>query len=103
MYLYDETLGVHIHTSPLLVSNRVLKAARDIDPEIQLEWDENGFVCGITHSLSVKISEQLGIRTLNVQGFMGLSRRHPEMMSEEFSEWLSNTYRVCEDETEPLR
>jgi hypothetical protein len=103
MYLYDETLGVHINTSPLLISSRVLKAARDLDPEIQLEWDEHGFICGVSHGLAMKLASKLGTRRLSVQEYMQLAHRHPEMKSEDFSEWLSDTYVVCEDNDMPLR
>jgi len=102
MYLYDETLGIHINTSPLLVSSRVLKAARDLDPAIQIEWDENGFICGVHHGLAMKLTTNLGMRTLSVQEYMQLARRHSEMQSEDFSEWLSDTYVVCEENDTPL-
>ncbi|KAE8440548.1 hypothetical protein EG329_007254 [Mollisiaceae sp. DMI_Dod_QoI] len=94
MYLYDDILGIHINTSPLLVSSRALKAARDIDPEYQLEWDVNGFICGIPHGFAMKLTARLGMRMLSVQEYMQLARRHPEVRSEEFSEWLSDTYAV---------
>lgn len=94
MFIYDDVLRLYISTRPLLISSRVLKAAKTIDPEPRLRWDDHGFVCGVSHDLARKLSEALSIRMLNVREFMQLAQRHPELQSEEFSEWLSDTYEI---------
>lgn len=92
MYIYDKILGCHISTEPLVVSNRVLKAAIDIDPELRLEWDERGFICSVSHDLATKLTAPLGIRMLSVRDFMHLSQRIPKVRSQDFSKWLSDSY-----------
>ncbi|KUJ24631.1 DHH phosphoesterase [Mollisia scopiformis] len=76
MYIYDEILRIYINTSPLMVSIRVLQAVRDIDPPVQLSWDDHGFVCGVSHDVAMQLTKELGMRMLWVHEFMQLAHQH---------------------------
>ncbi|ORY09811.1 hypothetical protein BCR34DRAFT_540285 [Clohesyomyces aquaticus] len=92
MYIYDEHLRLYVNTDPLLVSNRVLQAAKEFDPDICLEWNGDGFVYAVSYDLAKALSSRLSIRMLTVQEYMGLVGRHPEVASHYFAEWLHDTY-----------
>ncbi|CZR55581.1 uncharacterized protein PAC_05469 [Phialocephala subalpina] len=79
MYLYDGTLGIHVNTSPLLVSSYVLKAAKEVDPEIQLQWPDGATVLKPDVSTFTLVSANSQIRIpmprlgwLNVQDDTGI-------------------------------
>lgn len=95
MYLFDDVFKLYINTSPLLISGRVLKAAQTINPNLRLEWDEDGFVCAVSHDLAQKLTARLGIKMLTVEEYMELARRHPCMKSKDFAEWLADTFAIC--------
>jgi hypothetical protein len=94
-FFYDDVLGLHVSVSPLLVSDRVLQAANELGLSEILQWDENGLICGISHTSATKLAQHLGIRMLNIQEFMGLAQRRPEVASPKFAEWLSDTFAIC--------
>jgi hypothetical protein len=96
MFIYDEALRLHISTNPLLISSRVWKAARNIDPNLRVQWDEHAFVCVISHDVATKLTKALGVKMLNVKDFMQLAHRHPQLQSEHFAERLSDTYQLRE-------
>jgi inorganic pyrophosphatase/exopolyphosphatase len=92
MYIYDAKLKLHINTNPLLVSSRVINTVKRIDPTHSLEWDDAGFVCGVSYNLSRALAEALGMIMLSVEDYMDLARRHPELQSNTFAEWLYDTF-----------
>lgn len=101
MFIYNEVLGLHISTTPLLISSRVLKAAEEIDPRLKLQWDEHGFVCGVSLDIATRLTKALGIKVLSVREFMHLVHRHPQLQSEHFAEWLADTYQLQETVRNP--
>jgi hypothetical protein len=68
MYIFDENLGLYINQSilkPLLISGHVLRAAREADPTFPLKWDDQGYVCGVSHEFAQKLMAKLGITMLS--------------------------------------
>jgi hypothetical protein len=92
MAFYDETLGLYIYTTPPTVSSQVLESADELG--ITLNWDPKGYICRISHEAAMGLSQKLGIATLSVSQFMNLASRRPEVASQNFAEWLSETYTI---------
>ena len=94
MFFYDDTLQLHVNLSPLLVSSRVLQAARNA--EVQLTWNSKGEICGVSHADKEALSRELGITNLSVRDFMALVSREPRVASSEFAEWLTDRYTLSD-------
>ena len=94
MFFYDEILQLHINLSPLLISSRVLKAARNTG--VQLTWNSKGEICGVSYADKEALSRDLGITNLSVRDFMALVCREPKVASSEFAEWLIDRYTLSE-------
>ncbi|KAI1422157.1 hypothetical protein F5Y12DRAFT_786959 [Xylaria sp. FL1777] len=90
MFFYDEFLDLYINDKPLLISWKVQQAA--IKVGISLTWNSNGYVSGISSDEVTLLSQELGLVMLSVQDFMHLARREPRVASNEFAEWLSDSY-----------
>ena len=90
MFLFDETLKLHINLSPLLVSSRVLRAAKTA--RIALKWNDKGEICGVSFTEKELLCRELGIKSIAVSDFMALARREPRIASPDFAEWLADCY-----------
>lgn len=93
---FDETLGLYVYTTPLKVSSQVLDAAKKI--AIKVQWDSDGFICGLTHTATIAICEKLGIVLLSVKEFMALVKRHPDIASHQFAEWFIDSFIMDEEQ-----
>ena len=90
MFLFDETLKLHINLSPLLVSSRVLRAAKTA--KVALNWNDKGEICGVSFPDKELLCRELGIKSIPVSDFMVLARREPRIASPDFAEWLADYY-----------
>ena len=90
MFFFDHELQLYINDSPLLISSRVVKAARRLN--IQLRWNNKGHVQGVSYDVAMALSANLGIQVLSVSEFMSLVKREPRVASSEFAEWLTDRY-----------
>ena len=90
MFFYDVILHLHINLSPLLISSKVLKAARNSG--VQLTWNSKGEVCGVSYAEKEALSRELGITSLSVRDYMALVLREPKVASPDFAEWLTDRY-----------
>ncbi|KAK6502687.1 hypothetical protein TWF506_003265 [Arthrobotrys conoides] len=93
-FFYDETLGLHISHSPLLVSSRVIKAARDVG--VNVKWNDKGYISSISYTDARKLCNALDIYMMSVSEYMSLLQRAPQIASPHFAEWLSDTFSFCE-------
>ncbi|KAF5649810.1 DHH phosphoesterase [Fusarium tjaetaba] len=100
MFFYDSTLQLYISDKPLLISDRVLKAGERIG--ISVTWDDNGYVNKVSYKMAKGLSQELGSVLLTVQDFMGLAQRQPWAASQEFAEWLDDTYTLSQESTAML-
>lgn len=94
MFFYDKILQLHINLSPLLITSRVLKAARKTG--VQLTWNNKGEICSVSYAEKEALSRELGITNLSVRDFMALVRRESKVASSEFAEWLIDRYTLSE-------
>lgn len=95
MFFFDTKLQLYINDTPLLISSRVLKAARAVD--VDLQWNEEGYVCAVSHEVAQAMSKALGIIALSVAEFMDLAKREPRVASVNFAEWFADRYTLTED------
>ncbi|KAK6330807.1 hypothetical protein TWF718_003006 [Orbilia javanica] len=89
-FFYDDTLGLHISYSPLLVSSKVLKAAQDVG--VNVRWNDKGYISSISYNDARKLCKALDIYMMSVAEYMSLLQRAPQIASSHFAEWLSDTY-----------
>ena len=94
MFFYHQQLALWISDSPLLISAKVLNVAQSLN--LTMTWSKDGYVCGIDHETSLKLSEALGSTTLTVAQYVHLALREPRVASSEFAEWLTDTYTMRE-------
>ena len=94
MFFYDKILQLHVNLSPLLVSSRVLEAARNT--EVNLTWNSKGEVCSVSYTDKEALSRELGITNLSFRDFMTFVCRGPKVASSEFAEWLIDRYTLSE-------
>ena len=87
MFLFDETLKLHIHLCPLLVSSRVLRAVKIA--KVALNWNDKGEICGVSFTDKELLCCELGIKSIPASEFMALARREPRIASPDFAEWLA--------------
>jgi hypothetical protein len=92
MYRCISSLGLYVNTEPLLISSRVIRAARSFDPLTELKWNDQGYVCGVSYDLAMGIAKELDICVLSLRDYVRIAREVPEVMSSDFAEWLSDTY-----------
>ncbi|EFQ30439.1 hypothetical protein CGRA01v4_09981 [Colletotrichum graminicola] len=90
MFFYDSTLQLYINDTPLLVSEKVLKAAKKTG--ISVTWNDNGYVNAVSYRIAKELCQELGSVLLSVREFMGLVKRQPQVASNRFAEWLDSTY-----------
>jgi len=95
MFFYDDVLSLYINDSPLLISSKVVTAARSVN--VDLRWDNKGQVCGVSYDVSMNLSQRLGIQVLSVREFMALATREPRVTSSEFAEWMTDRFTVAEN------
>jgi len=95
MFFYDDVLSLYINDSPLLISSKVVTAARSVN--VDLRWDNKGQVCGVSYDVSMNLSQRLGIQVLSVREFMALATREPRVTSSEFVEWMTDRFTVAEN------
>jgi len=94
MLFYDEPLALWISDMPLLISAKVLDIARLLD--LGLNWNKEGYVCGVDHDTSMKLSKALDSVTISVAQYMRLALREPRVASSKFAEWLTDPYTMRE-------
>lgn len=95
MFIFDPVLNLYVNDSPLLISDRVFRAAKSID--VQIRWDDDGYITRIPYDDCIRLAETLGIYVLSVSQYMSLAKRQPRVMSLEFAEWLVDTYELGDD------
>ncbi|GAP92259.1 hypothetical protein SAMD00023353_7600010 [Rosellinia necatrix] len=90
MLFYDRVLDLYINDKPLLISSKVQQAAFKVG--VSLRWNSNGYVRGVSSDEVKLLSQELGLVMLSVQDFMHLAQREPRVASNEFAEWLSDSF-----------
>lgn len=95
MFFYDSTLQLYINDEPLLVSSKILGAAKRAG--VTLSWNEHGFINKIPFSDVKALSSELGSVMLTIREFMNLAKREPRVASRDFAEWLDDTFTLSTD------
>lgn len=95
MFIFDPVLRLYISDTPLLISARVLQAAKNVG--ISLSWNNDGHVNRISYHMAQRLCRELDSVLLSVQDFMHLAKRQPCVASHDFAEWLNDTFTLSPD------
>lgn len=95
MFIFDPILQLYISDTPLLISARVLQAAKNAG--ISISWNNDGHVNRISYHMAKKLCRELNSVLLSVQEFMHLAKRLPCVASHDFAEWLNDTFTLSPD------